>query len=137
MLNYVEQLPKGANLFCFLSSFPLLLQPPPATTVVFGSNLSSSHSLLLITNTVSPMWACLLSSPTSTFLLISSFLVVISSSFPFLPSFHSPFLCPPLPFSPLFLSPPSFLSNFLFLLTLYSMPISYLSFLFCIPFILC
>ncbi len=29
----------GANVFCFLSSLPLL---PPATTAVFGSYLSSS-----------------------------------------------------------------------------------------------
>jgi hypothetical protein len=42
----------GANVFCFLSSLPLL---PPATTAVFGS-----YTCLLSTNTVSPVRACLI-----------------------------------------------------------------------------
>ncbi len=43
----------GANVFCFLSSLPLL---PPATTAVFVSYLSS---LYILTNTVSRVRACL------------------------------------------------------------------------------
>ncbi len=44
--------PNGTNVFCFLSSLPLL---PRATTTVFGSYLSS----LLLANTVSSVRACL------------------------------------------------------------------------------
>jgi hypothetical protein len=46
--------PTGANVFCFLSSSPLL---PPAATIVFESYCHLST--VLITNIVFPMRACL------------------------------------------------------------------------------
>ncbi len=50
---FMYDCPNGAEVFCFLSSLPLL---PQATTAVFGSYLTIS---LLLTKTVSPVCACL------------------------------------------------------------------------------
>ncbi len=54
-ITYYSAYRNGTNVFCFLSSLPLLL---PATSAMFGSYLPAIS--LLLTNPVSPVWFCLI-----------------------------------------------------------------------------